>query len=409
MSAASREPPERSPPSSLPATSVALAVTVFAASMVSVALATAIAFDLSTAQTMSWIAVLYGLPGVLSLILTYWYRRPLFIAWNIPGVAFLASQAGYLTFGEIIGASMASGAALIAIGLTGWNERLSGLIPAPVVFAIVAGTVLPFVIRTVTALSTEPVLVGATILAFLLSLKFVSQRVPPILLALVTGVTLAAAMGHFNLGDVRWSLPNIAASSPELSLGAMLTVTPVLVILFLANSYIPATVILRGQDFEPPERTLIVTAGAGTLAGSLFGPALTGMGALVVALTAGPDAGEHSRRYWSVYGAGVGMIVLALGAGIAAQLPDLIPIELLVAVAGLALVSVLGQTLSTFASGPLRFGPVMAFAVTLSGVEALGLGSVFWALVLGSVISFVIDRHQQDTDGRKATGNPTPS
>ena len=39
-----------------------------------------------------------------------------------------------------------------------------------------------------------------------------------------------------------------------------------------------------------------------------------------------------------------------------------------------------------------QLGPLVAFAAAASGLELLGLGPIFWALVLGVATAFVLDR-----------------
>jgi benzoate membrane transport protein len=115
------------------------------------------------------------------------------------------------------------------------------------------------------------------------------------------------------------------------------------------------------------------------------------MGALVTPLTAGPEAGERSVRPWAAYAGAAGFLVIALGAGVAAELPVLLPLPLLLAVAGLALLGVLSQALEQIVKGPLRLGPLVAFAVASSTLSLFGLGAAFWALVFGTLTSLLIE------------------
>jgi benzoate membrane transport protein len=115
------------------------------------------------------------------------------------------------------------------------------------------------------------------------------------------------------------------------------------------------------------------------------------MGALVTPLTAGPEAGERAVRPWSVYATGAAFVLIALGAGVAAGLPAALPLPLLLALAGLALVGVLAQALGEVTRGPLRLGPLFAFAVASSGLSLLGLGPLFWALVVGTAVSLLLE------------------
>ena len=66
------------------------------------------------------------------------------------------------------------------------------------------------------------------------------------------------------------------------------------------------------------------------------------------------------------------------------------PKELVVAIAGLALLGTIGAGLSTaLKNEPHREAALITFLVTLSGVAIAGVGSAFWGVVAGSVALFV--------------------
>ena len=69
------------------------------------------------------------------------------------------------------------------------------------------------------------------------------------------------------------------------------------------------------------------------------------------------------------------MIAVAVAAPPAAEVPTMVPPALLAALVGLVMLGVL-----------------VAFAAAASGLERLGLGPIFWALVLGVATTVVLDR-----------------
>jgi benzoate membrane transport protein len=174
--------------------------------------------------------------------------------------------------------------------------------------------------------------------------------------------------------------------------------------LIALHANLTAVAYLRSQDYAPPARVVDVTTGLATAVASLFGPCPISMGSLVTPLTAGPEAGERAVRPWAVYASAVGFLLVALAAGIAADLPSLLPLPLLLAVAGLALLGVLSQALTQVMTGPLRLGPLVAFAVASSGLSLFGLGAAFWALVFGTVASLVVESAAWRTARGKAPG-----
>jgi benzoate membrane transport protein len=60
--------------------------------------------------------------------------------------------------------------------------------------------------------------------------------------------------------------------------------------------------------------------------------------------------------------------------------------------AGLALLTALVGALKEITQGPLVLGPIFAFAIALSDITLFGLGPFFWSLVLGALISLLLER-----------------
>jgi len=56
--------------------------------------------DLTDAQTSGWIAVLYGLPTLIALVLTVRFRQPLLITGNIFAIIFFVSLGDRITLYE---------------------------------------------------------------------------------------------------------------------------------------------------------------------------------------------------------------------------------------------------------------------------------------------------------------------
>jgi benzoate membrane transport protein len=358
--------------------------------------------DLTTAQTSGWIAVLYGLPTLIALVLTLRFRQPLLITGNIFAIIFFASLGDRISFPELVGASVLAGAIVLAAAVLGITDRIAAWIPAPIVYGLIAGAVMPFVAGVFTSLSTSqegvrvpsevPLMVGAALIAYLVSQRVFGTRLPPILPAFLAGIVVAALTGQLGNFPSSFALPSLDLIRPEFSWSAILTATPVLVALMTVQANIPSVIYLRSQGFRPPERLLNVVSGIGTTLGSLLGPVAVSLALPPVLLTAGPEAGPHSLRYRSVFLPVAAGLFITLLAGTAAELAVLVPSTLLFAMAGLALVGALVGALKEIARGPLVLGPVFAFAIALSDMTLFGLGPFFWSLVLGTTVSLLIER-----------------
>lgn len=377
-------------------------ITIFSAAALALPLAAAQAFGLSASQTGTWIFALYAIPGLVSIGLTLVFRQPLFVAWHTAVVAFLASLAGSVPFTDLMGAMVVTGLVIAALGLLGLTPRIAALVPTPVVFGVVAGNVLPFVIGAFEALQGEGLLVGAMLAAYLVGRRLLPSRVPPILPALVVSIALAATTGRLHGLAAGWSWPTPTLGTPSFSPAVILTVVPIAVPLVTLHSNLTAVAYLRSEAYDPPARTIEATIGAATVVASLFGPAPVCMGSLVMPLTAGPEAGERAVRPWAAFASAIGFLLIALAAGVAADLPNLIPMPVLLAAAGLALLGVLGQSLEQITKGPLRLGPLVSFAVASSSLSLFGLGAAFWAIVFGTIVSLAVESDALHTIGEQA-------
>jgi benzoate membrane transport protein len=358
--------------------------------------------DLSDAQTSGWIAVLYGFPTIIALVLTLRYRQPLLTTGNIFAIIFFVSLGDQVSFPELAGASMLAGAIVLAaavFGLTGW---IAAWIPAPIVNGLIAGAVMPFVVDVFTSLSTShggvripsevPVMVGTALVAYFVSQRLFGTRFPPILPAFIAGLLVAALTGQLGDFPSSFALPSLDVLHPDFSFSAIVTATPVLVALLTVQSNIPSVVYMRSQGFTPPERVLNVVSGVGTVLGSFVGPIAVSLALPPVLLAAGPGAGVPSLRYRSVYLPAAAGLLIALFASTAADLAVLVPSTLLLAMAGLALVGALVGALKEITHGPLVLGPIIAFAIALSEMTLFGLGPFFWSLVLGAITSLFLER-----------------
>lgn len=165
--------------------------------------------------------------------------------------------------------------------------------------------------------------------------------------------------------------------------------------LLTVQSTIPSILYLRQQGYEPPEKRLHAAGGVITSIGSLAGPIGVSLALPATSLLAGPHAGDRRYRHHAVYIASSVALLIAVLAGVAAEIPTILPLGLMLTIAGLALTNVLMNALREVAASPLTFGPVFAFAIVLSDLSLLGFSPVFWGVVIGSGISLIFEREGQ--------------
>ncbi len=123
---------------------------------------------LSSAQSSSWIFVIWFSGAVTSITLSFYYRIPVPITWTIPGLIYLGTLSGQFTFAEIVGANLMAGVAILILGWVGIGERIMAWLPLPIVMGMFGGSILVYVTRMVAA-SVEDVLVaGVTMFSYLI-------------------------------------------------------------------------------------------------------------------------------------------------------------------------------------------------------------------------------------------------
>ena len=209
---------------------------------------------------------------------------------------------------------------------------------------------------------------------------------------MLVGFAAAALTGVLNLDRLRWPAPVLYPAAPAFSWTSVVAFAPVLAVLMNTSANLASVVYIRSQRYSVSMRAIDVVTGAAGVAGSFFGFTPICMASFLAPPTAGPDAGDHDVRHWSVYFSAAGFLAIAALAGLAADLLRIVPLPILLALAGLALIGVFGSTLQEALAGPLVVGPLFTFAVAVSHLSYFGFGPLFWSLVIGMAASLVLER-----------------
>ena len=194
----------------VPPLSMAVPLAIIGVAVLPIPLATAQALGLTPQQTGAWLFALYAIPGFLSLLLSRVYHQPLFLGWNVAIIVFLASLAGQVGYTDLLGAALVGGAIVALLGALGLTARVAALVPAPVVFAVVAASVFPFVVRIFDALGQERIVIAGTLLAYVLGRRFLDARIPPILLAVALMALTRGSVGNVVMAITIAEIPRVS-------------------------------------------------------------------------------------------------------------------------------------------------------------------------------------------------------
>jgi len=328
-------------------------------------------------------AVLVG-GGLLTLLLVFRYRRPIVAGFSVAGAAMLAQAMPGNSPAALVGAYLASGLLMLLFAGTGLHRHILRWVPTELMMGMMVGVLLRFGVGIYTSTVQDPQLAIPTVVAFLLAWRLL-RRTPPTAVALVVG----ALVGMY-LGSVRWGvLPAILTGPtlvlPEFSPQALLTLA--LPLAFIAFSYhdMAALGALSRQGWPPPERRLLLSTGFFSLiTAPMLGHGITlsgPLGAICANDAAHPEVG---KRWGSAMIAGVLMVLAGVMAVPLLWLLGMLPTTLLRIVAGLAVLPMLRQAMElTFSARGYRLGPLFAMLIAASDLQWMGLGAVFWALVIG--------------------------
>lgn len=349
---------------------------------------------LSTAQTSSWIFIVWFSGALASIAVSLAYRQPIPITWTIPGLIYLGTLGDRFTFAEIAGANLCAGLLMLGLALAGVGGRIMRWLPLPIIMGMFAGSILEYVTRVVSATVDDVVIAGTAVAGYLLGRMLRNPRVPPVGLAVVTGGAAVAMTGAAAAATIEWALPTLAAAEMRFSPAAIVAVGIPMVVLAMGLGNVQGLGFLLAQEYSVPVNSVSRVVGAAAVVNALFGGHPATVARTGVAILAAPDAGPPGGRYWAVVISSALTILLALAATPVASLLTLLPASYVFALAGLAIVSSLQDALARSFSGPMVFGALVAFVVAVTPFAVLGITSAFWAIVAGVAVSYLIEREQ---------------
>lgn len=369
-----------------------VAVLVGFTSSVALVFQAAQSFGATSAQITSWMWALGLGMGLCTLLPSLWLRQPVMIAWSTPGAAVLAAAgaAGGFTMPEAIGAFLISALLIILVGVTGWFERAMNRIPDEIASALLAGVLARFGMQAFSALQTALGLVLAMLVAYLLARRLLPRYA--VVLTLVVGVAWAALGGQMRWSEVTLELARPVFTAPAFTWQATMSLALPLFIVTMASQNLPGVAVMRATGYpDMPVSRLITLSGVATALLAPFGGYALNFSAITAAICMGPEAHpDPARRYVASAACGLFYIVVGIFGAVVTGLLLAFPQELVVAIAGLALLGAIGGGLaSSLRDERHREAALITFLVTLSGVVIAGIGSAFWGVVAGSVALFV--------------------
>ncbi|MEO1400995.1 MAG: benzoate/H(+) symporter BenE family transporter, partial [Cyanobacteria bacterium J06635_1] len=330
------------------------------------------ALGASPTEVGSWLWALGLGMGLTSIGLSLCYRVPIVTAWSTPGAAMLITSAADVSMAEAVGAFLICAGLITMFGFIGWFERIMRHLPLSLASGMLAGILLQFGLDVFTAMQTRFVMVFVMFCVYIVLRRSVPRYA--IVAALISGILIAGSQGLVQLETVqlRWAQPVLTL--PQFSVSALMGIALPLFLVTMASQNVPGVATIRAFGYGVPTSPLIGWTGAATLLLAPFGAFAINLSAITAAISMGREAHEDpQKRYVAAVTVGILYIVIGLFGATVGSVFAALPPELVLAIAGLALLGTIGNGLAiALAQDKEREPALITFLVTASGVTLFG-------------------------------------
>ena len=346
----------------------------------------------SPEEISSWMWALGLGMGLTCIGLSLRYRMPVVTAWSTPGAAMLIGSVAGLPLSDAIGAFLMSALLIAASGFSGFFERMISRIPVSLASGMLAGVLLRFGIDAFAAMKTQLGMVLTMFAVYLLARRLLPRYA--VILTLLVGIAFAAGLGLLRVDGLSLQLAKPVFTTPTFSLAAIVGIALPLFIVTMASQNVPGVAVIRASGYAIPISPVVGWTGLVNLLLAPFGAFALNLAAITAAICMGREAHEDAaRRYVAAIAAGAFYVVVGLFGATVAALFAAFPKELILAIAGIALLGTIGNSLAAALRDEAEREPALVtFLVTASGLSLAGIGSAFWGLLAGVVTLLVLRR-----------------
>ena len=337
------------------------------------------------AEIASWMWALGIGMGVTCIGLSLRYRVPVVTAWSTPGAAMLIGTAAGVPLREAIGAFVVATVLGAVAGFTGLFERAIRRIPLSLASGMLAGVLLRFGLDLFVAMQSQAAMALSMLATYLIGRRWFARYA--VIATLLVGIAIAAGGGLMHWNAVRLELARPVLMVPGLSWAALFGLAIPLFVVTMASQNVPGVAVMRASGYTVPISPTIGWIGVVNTVLAPFGGYALNLAAITAAICMGREAHEDpARRYPAAVAAGVFYIVIGLFGATVAAVFAAFPRELVMAIAGIALLGTIGNSLAAaLREEPEREAALITFLVTASGLTLGGIGASFWGLLAGAI------------------------
>ncbi|MCR6661607.1 MAG: benzoate/H(+) symporter BenE family transporter [Luteimonas sp.] len=337
-------------------------------------------------QIGSWIwALSFGI-GTTCIVLSLQYRMPVVAAWSTPGAAMLITSVAGVPLSDAIGAFMVSALLFVLCGFSGLFERAVTRIPVSITSGMLGGVLLRFGLDAFSVLQVQSGMVLAMFATYLAACRLVPRYA--VLLAMLAGIGVSAMLGLTRNEGFSLALATPTWVTPTFSIAAVLGIALPLFVVTMTSQNLAGAAVIRAAGYPLPLSPVIGWTGVANLLLAPFGAFALNLAAISAAISMGPEAHpDPAKRYVAAVATGAIYLVVGLFGATVASLFALLPTELVMAIAGFALLGTISNSLTlAMRDESEREAALVSFLLTASGVVILGIGSALWGLAAGLLV-----------------------
>lgn len=345
----------------------------------------------SPAEISSWLFALGMSLAITCITLSLYYRLPILTGWSTPGAALLVTSLSGLSMPEATGAFVFAALLTVFVGITGFFEKILNHIPRTLTSAMLAGILIHFGMNIFVAMQDQMLLISGMLISYLIGKRFFPRYT--ILFVLLIGILIAQNQGLFHLDNLHLTFATPIFTMPIFSLSTLISVGIPLFVVTMTSQNIPGIAVLNAAGYHPPISPVISFTGFINFLLAPFGSYSISLAALTAAICSSKEADDNpTLRYKSTIFAGICWLLIGIFGSTVVTLFFSFPKALVLAIAGLALLSTIGNSLKIALDHESQREPALiTILICSSGFTLFGIGAAFWGLFAGIISTLILN------------------
>lgn len=355
--------------------------------------------QVSESMMASWIwgiSIGTAIPGIY---LSIKYKAPIVTAWSAPGTVLLVTLFPQMSINEAVAAYIISAIVIFIVGATGYFDKVLRWIPNSIAAGMMAGILFQFGLGLFVATDTMPFIIFSMLGCYLLAKRLAPRYT--MIWVLLCGVILSLLFGKMNPVDINFTMTIPTLIWPEWSWYSTFNLAIPLILVSLSGQFLPGMAILNLSGYDTPAKPIVMASSIASLMVACVGGITITLAAITAALCTGKDAHElKEKRYIAGIANGLFYLLGGLFASSIVLVFSLLPTELIAALAGLALLGAISANITVaMKDDSQRESALITFLATASGMQFLGLSSVFWGICIGMIAHYVLTKKSSEPVG----------